>query len=122
MDDQPRRFDSARRSVDKAEWKALCDRLSRALEGKEAEIEVMSLALGDQIQAEWLPLLGIAYDPKDDLIELALDGLDHLITHPRQLAVQEGPGGVASILIVDAEGTEQLLRLRDPKSLPPAGG
>jgi Family of unknown function (DUF5335) len=38
-----------------------------------AEIEVASLALGDQVEAEWLPLLGIAYDPKDDLVQVALE-------------------------------------------------
>jgi hypothetical protein len=38
-----------------------------------AEIEVASLDLGDQIQAEWLPLIGITYDPNDDVVEVALD-------------------------------------------------
>jgi hypothetical protein len=38
---------------------------------------ICGLALGDQIAANWLPLLGITYEPKDDLLEIALEGLDH---------------------------------------------
>jgi hypothetical protein len=36
--------------------------LSQGLVGAQAEIEVASLDLGDQIEAEWLPLLGITYE------------------------------------------------------------
>ena len=60
------------------------------LEGKRAEIEVVSLRLGDQVEAEWLPLLGIAYDPNDDIVEIALEGLDHLIPNPREIYVEKG--------------------------------
>jgi hypothetical protein len=45
---------------------------------------VASLDLGDQTQAEWLPLLGITYDPRDDVVDIALDGLDHMIRKPRE--------------------------------------
>src|ERR1700716_2179183 len=37
--------------------------VSKVLPAKQAEIEVASLKLGDQVEAEWLPLLGLAYDP-----------------------------------------------------------
>jgi hypothetical protein len=67
----------ALRKLDKTEWRVFCDRVSKALVGKRAEIEVASLALGSQVEAKWLPLLGIAYDLKDDIIEIALEGLDH---------------------------------------------
>ena len=53
--------------------------------GFRLEIEVTSLALGDQVEAEWLPLLGLVYDPKDDLVEVALDGIDHMIPSLRLL-------------------------------------
>ena len=52
-----------------------------------------SLDLGDQTQAEWLPLLGISYDPRDDVVDIALDGLDHMIHKPREnLPRQRGCG------------------------------
>jgi len=108
----------ATRKLDKEQWKTFFDRVSKTLEGKQAEIEVASLALGDQIEAEWLPLLGLAYDPKDDLFEVALDGVDHMIPKPREIYVDDGVGGLMSIEIVDADGTKQIIKLRDPLMLP----
>lgn len=107
------------RQFDKLQWKGLCSRLSRSLEGLRAEIEVASLDLGDQIEAEWLPLLGLAYDPKADVLEIALDGLDHMIARPQRLQIQEGPQGIASINVVDIDGVQQIIKLREPLMLPP---
>jgi Family of unknown function (DUF5335) len=45
---------------------------------------VASLDLDHQTQAEWLPLLGISYDPRDDVVDIALDGLDHMIHKLRE--------------------------------------
>src|ERR1700759_1202673 len=110
----------ALRMLDKTEWRPFCDRLSRGLVGKRAEIETLSLSLGSQIEAEWLPFLGIAYDPRNDVIEVALDGLDHLVNRPREVAIDGGAGGLLPIEIVDGEGARQIVKLRDPLMLPPA--
>jgi hypothetical protein len=59
------------------------------LGAKQAEIEVLSLDLGDQVEAEWLPLLGLAYDSKNDVLEVELEGMDHLIPKPRDIYVEE---------------------------------
>lgn len=62
----------------------MLDHLTKSLVGKTVEIEVASLAIGDQIEAEWVPLVGIAYRPKNDTIEIALgDEIDHIINKPR---------------------------------------
>jgi hypothetical protein len=50
------------RKLEKARWRAFFDVFSNLLIGKQAEVEVASLDLGDQVEAEWLPLHGIAYD------------------------------------------------------------
>ena len=81
--------------LEKDTWTSFCNGLSRRLLGKRAEVEVASLLLGDQIAAEWLPLLGIAYDPKNDVIEIALENLDHLIHRPREFYVDIGEAGPA---------------------------
>jgi Family of unknown function (DUF5335) len=111
----------ASRKLDKAQWRPFLERATKMLEGKQAEIEVASLALGDQIEAEWLPLLGLAYDPKDDLIEIALEGLDHMIRKPRELYVEDGTAGLMSLEIVDAEDVAQIVKFREPLMLPPPG-
>ena len=107
------------RTLEKQEWHGYFDRISRGLLGERAEIEVASLQLGDQIEAEWAPLLGITYDPKDDVLEVALDGLDHLIPRPRQIFVDEGLSGLASFEVVDHTGVRHIVQLREPLMLPP---
>ena len=109
-------------NVPQAEWRPFFDRMSKALLGKRAEIEVASLDLGDQIIAEWIPLLGITYDTKDDLLDVALDRSNHLIRHPRDIVVEETPTGLASVAVVDAEGARQIVRLKEPLMLPGARG
>jgi hypothetical protein len=85
------------RNLEKSEWRGFCDSLSRVLVGARAEIRVVSLALGDQVEAEWLPLLGVVYDDKNDMIEIALEGIDHMIRHPRDIFVDEGHGAITSL-------------------------
>jgi hypothetical protein len=109
------------RKLEKAEWRPFLDRVAKFLEAKEAEIEVSSLSLGEQIQAQWLPLIGITYDPGDDLVEVALEGLDHMIRRPRDIYVESGAGSLASIEVVDADGIKQIVKFRDQLLLPPQG-
>jgi Family of unknown function (DUF5335) len=106
------------RKLEKTEWRSFFDRVTSGLVGKRAEIEIASLDLGSQIEAKWLLLLGIAYDRKDDVLEIALDGLDHLITKPKEIYIDEGVGGLASLRVVDRDGVSQIVQLRDPLMLP----
>ena len=107
------------RDLNKAEWRGFFDRVSKALgSGNAAEVEVMSLNLGDQIEAEWVPLLGLSYDPKGDAFDVMLKGLDHRIERPSAIYLEDGPVGLASIEIIDAEGTRQIVKLRNLVRLP----
>jgi hypothetical protein len=105
--------------LDKSRWHGFFDRISKVLIGKRAEIEVASLDLGDQVEATWLPLLGFVYEPKTELLEIALEDVDHLIRKPREIFVDEVPLGLASLEVVDAEGRKHIVRLREPLMLPP---
>jgi hypothetical protein len=106
------------KKLETAEWKAYFDRISKALGGRLAEIEVASLSLGHQVEANWLPLIGIAYDPKDDILEIALQELDHMIAKPREIAVDEAPNGLTSVEITDSDGIRQIVKLKSPLMLP----
>ena len=108
------------RKLDKKEWKPFFERISRVVGAKQAEIEVLSLDLGDQIEAEWLPLLGVTYNPKDDILDVALDGLDHMIPNPQEIYVEGSGIDLAALAVVDADGKRQIVKFRDPIALPPA--
>jgi hypothetical protein len=104
-------------TIHRAEWKAFFDRLSDTLLGKWAEVEVASLGLGDQIVAEWVPMYGITYDSKDDLLDVAFDRFNHFIRHPQDIVVEEDTSGVISVAVVDREGEKQVVRLKQPLAL-----
>ena len=110
---------SSLRSVPKSEWRSFFDRMSGALTGKWAEIEVAAIDLGDTVVAEWIPMLGITYDSKDDLLDVALDRMNHLIRHPKDIVVEEDATGINSVAVLDSEGTRQIVHLRMPLMLPP---
>ena len=50
------------RRLQKPEWKAYFDHLSKNLIGERAEVEIAGLAPGDRIEARWVPLIGITYE------------------------------------------------------------
>jgi hypothetical protein len=104
-------------AVPRTEWEPFFNQVSKSLLGKRAEIEVASLELGDQITAEWVPMLGISYDSKDDLLDVTLDRIEHLIHHPKEVLVDEVDGSLTSVAVVDAEGTRQIVRMKAPLML-----
>jgi hypothetical protein len=106
--------------LDKTQLRELFDRVTKQLEGKQAHVEVASLQLGDQIQAKWLPLLGLSYDPHDDAVELMLEGIDVTISKPREIHF-DGAGDQWNALdIVDANGVQHIVELKEPLLLPAA--
>jgi hypothetical protein len=106
-------------TIPQEQWRPFFDRMSKALLGKWAEVEVASLDLGDQITAEWIPLIGITYDSRDDLLDVAFDRANHLIRHPSQIVVDETATGLASVAVLDGEGVRQVVKLKEPLRLPP---
>jgi hypothetical protein len=112
----------ALRKLERREWHPFFDRLAAGLIGKRAEIEVASLSIGDQVAARWLPLIGIVYDPKSDVVEIMLDGVDHIVHKPKELYVDEPPFSLASLGVIDDDGVLQIVRLRAPLMLPPPRG
>jgi hypothetical protein len=107
--------------LEKAAWQPYFDRVSKTLAGKQAEIEIASLKLGDQVESDWVPLLGIAYDPKNDLVEILMEGVDHMVRNPKEIWVDQGPAGLASMEVIGADDERQIIKLRDPLMLPYSG-
>ncbi len=106
------------RTLPKEEWKTYFDRMSKGLPVKLAEIEVAGLELGDQVEAEWVVLNGISYDPKDDVVILFTDRIDHMIRRPREIYVDDGIDGLHSVEVIDADGNRQIAVFREALKLP----
>lgn len=102
----------------KSRWQEYFDRVSKALGAKLVEVEVTGLGLGDQVQVEWLPLLGLSYDPKDDMAVISAEGIEHRIAHPSRVHIDQDELDLRSIEIVDADGEHHILILKEPLALP----
>ena len=103
--------------LEKRAWHGYFDAMSKVLPGKQAEIDVNSLSIGAQVEAEYAPLLGIVYDQKSDILEVLLEGWDHTIPHVREVVIDHDGPRLNSVMITDVDGVQQIVRLRDPLML-----
>ena len=105
-------------TISKSEMRDLFDRMTGELSGTRVEVEVESLRLGDRIEAQWVPLLGLSYDPGDDAIAIILEGIDITICRPREIYLDGTDNEWTALDIVDADGMQHVVQLRDPLRLP----
>jgi hypothetical protein len=108
-------------TLNKAEMRELFDCLTRQLANEGAEVEVESLRLPQRIDAQWLPLLGLSYDPICDVIAIVLAGIDITIARPREIYLDGAHNEWTALDIVDAEGVQHIVQLKDPLVLPSVG-
>ena len=104
----------------KPHWKDYFDRVSKVLGPKLVELEVSSLGLGDQLELDWVPLIGLSYDPRSDVLSVMVEGIEHNIQHPQQIHVEQNVETLHSIEVDDGSGTHHILLLKDPLRLPTA--
>ena len=98
-------------TTDRKAWVEQLDRLTKERAGQQVTIEILDPTYGDQPGAERLPFAYASYDPKDDVVVVAVGGgnsakypvvLRHMVWHPTELDVDNDAGAVR---IVDADGT-----------------
>ena len=102
----------------KGGWHVYFDALSKILQGKDAQIDVNARDIGEPVEAAFAPLLGIVYDPRNEILKVLVDGLDHTIAHVREIVVDHDGMSLNSIHVICADGTQQIIRVRDPQRLP----
>ena len=101
----------ATRRLDEHDWGRYFDDAAGALRGRKATVEVVAPDGGAQFAAVGLDVIGIAYDPKDRLLEVALDGMDHLIRHPQEIYVDETPRGPTVVEATDGSGRKHIVQI-----------
>jgi hypothetical protein len=98
-------------TLDRDQWMSTLDQLSRQHEGEKVMIEVLDPSYGDNTEAERLPFSYASYDPKDDVVVVAVGGnspqypvvLRHMVSHPTDLAASTD--AAPAIKVTDADGT-----------------
>jgi hypothetical protein len=106
--------------VARQDWHRFFDGLTREHAGHIATIEVLDNDFGDELEAERMPLAYIEYDPKDDMVNVAVGGRDgrypvvlrHQVAHPRSIrSDQELPQVSWAFDITDAENGHTFVTL-----------
>ncbi len=113
------------RQLPAAEWQSYVDERTkqffRDLNPESAAVELISRELGDQLITDRARVIGITYDPRDNLLEVALEGLDHLVYRPQEIAVGEREDGFPEwIEVTRDDGSREIIRLRSV-GVTPAG-
>ena len=106
--------------IDRSMWITVCAAISANLLGKRAEIEVVSPVDGLLTETLGQPVLGIIYDPANDVLRLQLEGIDHFVFQPKEMYLDFRLGGDVSFGILDKANAWQIVMLRDPLMLPRA--
>jgi hypothetical protein len=116
------------REIPKDLWQKFFDDFSKQHKtGWFVLLEVEGKDLGDQVEADACPFLGISYNPTGTLAGAIDIGFgdkpdrfgSQLVEQPRRVYVADTDGGAETdIQIESADGTKTLIRLRRDRSFP----
>lgn len=105
-------------SVEESKWKDYFNGITDTLEGKQVKVNVQSTELGNQTEAQNLPLLGISYDDRGKAVNVFLQNIEHNINNVQDVQINEEGGQVKAIQFTQKDGTKQILTLSEPLALP----
>jgi uncharacterized protein DUF5335 len=102
---------------ERSAWKTALDRLTADHADDDVTIEVIDPTIGPQTQAERLPFYYLTYDPKDDVVIVAVGGrttrypvvLRHMIVHPTEVDIASEDMPRATVRVVESDGTATLV-------------
>lgn len=105
------------KEIEKKEWQNYFDNFSKKYlkdeEPEYVEITVLDNSSGAQLESNWMPLYGITYDDKNDLLEIEMDKLKRLIRQPEKIYVDEADNGwLLSFEVVQRDGTKDIIETR----------
>ena len=103
-------------------WSDFFDDITNSMHGRLVELDVIGVDLGALVEAEWLSLIGMTYEPVEDTLYVYVDSpegsVDHAIEHPRRIYVELDASGMNQLVVFDSAEHGQFMRLRPPLVLP----
>jgi hypothetical protein len=116
-----------REELPREAWHDFFELVTKEHESSDVTIEVLGLDLGDQLEAEKLPLAYLEYDQKDDVFSIGVGGrdsrypvvLDHMVNHPQTILVDaQIPTLVMAVDVIDGDGQQTIVTLHRRPALP----
>jgi hypothetical protein len=97
------------RQIDSEQWGAHLDQVSKSLQNRKFSIEIVGMDIGSQIQLDSSTFSSMAYDPKDDIVEVYSEEYEHYIRSPSAIYFSAEQGQIDSIEVVDGDDRKQIL-------------
>ncbi|WP_214367820.1 DUF5335 family protein [Pseudonocardia sp. H11422] len=102
--------------IDHSEWRRTLDQLTAEHEGEKVTIELDDPSIGHEHEAEQKPFAYATYDPKDDVVIVAVGQdkpeepvLRHMVWHPTEVTVADDPSLPPAFRVVEPDGTTTLV-------------
>ncbi|HZM32247.1 MAG TPA: DUF5335 family protein [Acidimicrobiales bacterium] len=103
-------------------WREQLDDLTEQFAGGSVTIEVLDPEIGDEEEAERLPLAYIEYDPKDAVVIVAVGGgsarfpvvLRHIVQDPQGIVIDtlgEGDDAPAAVEVTGGDGAQTIVTI-----------
>lgn len=114
------------RELEQSHWKSFLEDVSGEFPTSDIRIDIISPALGDEVEAAGLLLHAMSYDPRTDEFEVVAGRgtardtalVHHRVEHPQHIWVDSRAGILPSSIAVDAEdGTRTLVRIAPAPTL-----
>jgi hypothetical protein len=104
-------------TLKRSDWKSALDQMTADYEGRYVTIELLDPVVGHQHEVERLPFSYINYDPKDDVVIVAVGGdspqypvvLRHMVWHPTEVDIAVEEVSEPAARIVEPDGTTTLV-------------
>lgn len=105
------------KKIEKTQWESYFNEWDKKyregqLPKRKVQIEIVNQDLGDQVETFWQELIGLSYDPKDDVFEVAAERHDHLIHKPTEIYVEEENGDLKAVEVVQWDGTKNIISFK----------
>lgn len=103
----------ASRQLAREQWKNYFDLISKQNKSAVVNVEVIGIEIGDQTEIKWQPLKGLSHDPKRNSFCVYTEQINHQISHPKDIFVEEKDGFPETIEIIDEDNNKQILKLKN---------
>ena len=99
------------RRLEQHEWVDYFNVATKALREEIVEVEVISEDLGAQHEIRGKRLMGMGYDPNNDLFQIVCVEIEHMIGSPSEIYVDEEGDLFRSLMVVEKDMTRHIVKL-----------
>ncbi len=109
---------SEQRKLERSEWMPYFNKVTKVVRGRMVDIDVLSDEFGAQKDISRHRLLGLSYDPDDNVLEVECNEIDHLIEDPKEVYLEVEGTDLRSFMVVQSDDTRQVVRLSWADEIP----